>query len=530
MALLCAVSALVAVNPRAVSAFEVAEYLQCSLCDELSGQIDDCCCDVETVDTTNDEHFLPILQELTSTTFFKYFKVDLWRECPFWQEDGMCMARDCAVCECDPNEVPQQIIDTDTAEGDSSGTGGAVAGENTQASCDEESGGHELAKVTLGGATAGETFNEWSLGRSAELEADTDDQEILPWTVQDEDSPGMTYINLVDNPERDTKYTGSNTRRVWGSIYKENCFDGPFDGLCLEERVFQRIISGIQGSISSHIAAQYSQGDGSFGPNLDLYLRMMGRHPDRLKNLYFTYLFVMRAVAKAKPTLERLHIDTGVPEDDERTRRLLASLTSTEVPAVLRGFDESSMFKVKTEDFVAECPPVLHGLEDLHDLQHRFVDEAAKKAKLKDSFRAKFHNISRIMDCVGCEKCRMWGKLEFLGVGTAMKILFDDDAAHGPNVRLTRNEIIALITTVKQLAESLSYIPLMRDLEAERAQMRLMAGAGAAVLGVIVIVFVFRKTGLVLRRRRASSAGDGDKEGEQKESRTASNGVDKKNE
>lgn len=28
------------------------------------------------------------------------------------------------------------------------------------------------------------------------------------------------------------------------------------------------------------------------------------------------------------------------------------------------------------------------------------------------------------MDCVGCEKCRLWGKLQVLGMGTALKILF----------------------------------------------------------------------------------------------------------
>ena len=31
------------------------------------------------------------------------------------------------------------------------------------------------------------------------------------------------------------------------------------------------------------------------------------------------------------------------------------------------------------------------------------------------------------MDCVGCEKCRLWGKLQVLGLGTALKILFSDN-------------------------------------------------------------------------------------------------------
>jgi len=28
------------------------------------------------------------------------------------------------------------------------------------------------------------------------------------------------------------------------------------------------------------------------------------------------------------------------------------------------------------------------------------------------------------MDCVACEKCRLWGKLQVTGLGTALKILF----------------------------------------------------------------------------------------------------------
>ena len=32
----------------------------------------------------------------------------------------------------------------------------------------------------------------------------------------------------------------------------------------------------------------------------------------------------------------------------------------------------------------------------------------------QEEFSERFKNISKIMDCVGCEKCRMWGKLQVL--------------------------------------------------------------------------------------------------------------------
>lgn len=47
-------------------------------------------------------------------------------------------------------------------------------------------------------------------------------------------------------------------------------------------------------------------------------------------------------------------------------------------------------------------------------------------AQLKSDFKEKFRNISRIMDCVGCDKCRLWGKLQVQGLGTALKILFSE--------------------------------------------------------------------------------------------------------
>lgn len=36
-------------------------------------------------------------------------------------------------------------------------------------------------------------------------------------------------------------------------------------------------------------------------------------------------------------------------------------------------------------------------------------------AELKQQLQATFQNITRVMDCVGCEKCKLWGKLQTLG-------------------------------------------------------------------------------------------------------------------
>ena len=46
---------------------------------------------------------------------------------------------------------------------------------------------------------------------------------------------------------------------------------------------------------------------------------------------------------------------------------------------------------------------------------------------LKAEFKDRFRNVSRIMDCVGCDKCRLWGKVQITGLAAAMKILFEMD-------------------------------------------------------------------------------------------------------
>ncbi len=44
------------------------------------------------------------------------------------------------------------------------------------------------------------------------------------------------------------------------------------------------------------------------------------------------------------------------------------------------------------------------------------------------SFVAHFRNVSLILDCVSCEKCKLWGKLQILGIGTALKVLMSEAA------------------------------------------------------------------------------------------------------
>jgi len=90
---------------------------------------------------------------------------------------------------------------------------------------------------------------------------------------------------------------------------------------------------------------------------------------------------------------------------------------------------------------------------------------------LKEDFRNRFRNVSRIMDCVGCDKCRLWGKLQTAGYGAALKVLFEFDNNAVDVPMLKRTELVALFNTLARISESLAAINDFRvQVEAEETE------------------------------------------------------------
>ena len=83
-------------------------------------------------------------------------------------------------------------------------------------------------------------------------------------------------------------------------------------------------------SISAHIAKDYllDEAANEWGPNLALFRARLGNEGvrERVENLYFTYLFVLRATLKAAPLLADAAYDTGSPDQDARTAQLVRQL------------------------------------------------------------------------------------------------------------------------------------------------------------------------------------------------------------
>lgn len=76
---------------------------------QLQGQIDDCSCTIDTVDTFNNVKIYPRLRSLLNKDYFRFYKVNLKRPCPFWSDDSRCAMRYCNVQPCDADNIPSGL-------------------------------------------------------------------------------------------------------------------------------------------------------------------------------------------------------------------------------------------------------------------------------------------------------------------------------------------------------------------------------------------------------------------------------------
>lgn len=78
-----------------------------------------------------------------------------------------------------------------------------------------------------------------------------------------------------------------------------------------------------------------------------------------------------------------------------------------------------------------------------------------------------FRNVSVIMNCVGCEKCKVWGKLNTLGLGTALKVMIAADVNEREDImrKLQRNELVAFVNTIASFSDAVQYVAQFSILE-----------------------------------------------------------------
>ncbi|CAK9805062.1 Ero1-like protein [Anthophora quadrimaculata] len=400
---------------------------------KLKGSIDDCSCNVDTVDYFNNMKIYPRLQSLLIRDYFRFYKVNLKQKCPFWTDDSKCAMRYCHVQPCQDEDIPDGLkgdmlrniyfnespVDKykATAEFDD---------------CLHSAKDHNKELGYLNTTISLENYKDFELWQQYDDAQDN-------FCVR-ESSPGE-YVDLLLNPERYTGYKGRSAHRIWRSIYMENCFrpensphnfiqSSKINGMCLEKRVFYRVISGLHASINIHLCSKYLLlpkdsleivPNGQWGPNLQEFQKRFS----------------------PEVTGEREEYYTGNKVQDKDTSLAINDILSV-VKSFPEHFNESVMFSGGNEAQL-----------------------------LKEQFRQHFRNISRIMDCVGCDKCKLWGKLQIHGLGTALKILFSGKFDRWePTLNnfsrkkffLERSEIVALINGFGRLSESIFELDKFRQM------------------------------------------------------------------
>jgi ERO1-like protein alpha len=430
-------------------------------CEIDTGKLEDCSCTTEKISHFNTEIHDKLVKVLHGD-YFRYFQVNFNKECKFWNDrDGQCGSQDCAVDTCPAHSLPDHVRDHKDDFHRKEPESEPVLHEHTIYECLQDKYHeflpmieplvvlwHDFPSSYLPGylqpaqPCLQDPLPQYSKVDTSLTGAPVDLINQFCTLDPFESTEGCNYIDLVKNEEKYTGYQGKSANRIWGKIYGDLCFtpkeSSSVSDLCLEEKTLYRIISGLHSSITVHLCSNYllerenplMGRPAVWGRNVQEFQRrydpkLTGKKgPEWLKNMFYLYLIELRALGKAGSIL--------------RSQDFMDSQISSQVEEIVQSaqqfqyhFDENDLFK----------------------------SDELKKGELFSEFKQKFREISHLMDCMGCERCKVWGKLQVTGIGTALKILFTPLE----ELRLTRHEVVALVNAFGRVSTSLIELEKFRD-------------------------------------------------------------------
>ena len=305
------------------------------------------------------------------------------------------------------------------------------------------------------------------------------------WLVEsDVESKQGTFVNLLKNPEGYTGYRGSH---IWDAIFRENCFSDKIPQLCTEDKTFFRIFSGWLSNTNMQIGINYHNRDtNETYLNVSMLTSKLLMHREKVDNLFFLYSLVVKAVHKAKHIILEYDYHSGNEMEDKRTLdllRLVYESPGKEVEFLNEAFTET------TEDFG-------------HFMRSKKLTELV----------ARFRNISSIIDCVSCSKCRMHAKLEVFGISTMLKIMFASVEELKTNIM--RNEVVSFINLFAKLSKTISYIKMI-DGNINKAKEKYFWKQCGVVGGCVLMMVIIRW--LCGRRSNREDKENGKMKGNKKE-------------
>ena len=253
------------------------------------------------------------------------------------------------------------------------------------------------------------------------------------WLLKEDIDPkDGSYVNLLKNPEGYTGYRGAH---IWNAIFKENCYTESYSSLCVEDKIFSNIFMGWLVNTNFQIGCNFrnrqtneSYVNVSYVTNKFLY------HKDKIDYLFFLYSLMLKAVNKAVPFLLNYDYSSGNKTEDKMTLKIIK---------------EIFRYELLNMDLI----------EDSFQDTYAYFDNFISSNRLSELI-IRFRNISSIIDCVTCSKCRMHAKLEVFGIATMLKILF---APNNEELKksMSRNELVSFINLFAKLSKSVSNIEMI---------------------------------------------------------------------
>jgi len=229
------------------------------------------------------------------------------------------------------------------------------------------------------------------------------------------------YFDLAVNLPGNTNYRGQS---LWGYIYKNNClhsedFSEQDEALyCTEEGAYYKMISGMQ-TVIAVLNAEHSDDTAMVPFNASYFKNSVAWNESWISNLYFTFGLLQRSACILAPLLENVHCPAA---DGQPTTRSCDSIV----------------------EFLNDQSKICKSLEDLPP----FVFDSLVINAIQQ-----LRDMSTIMNCVECEKCRLHAKVKVRALETVVK-------ATSPKgvTSLERNELVAFLHALDYFSEGILII------------------------------------------------------------------------
>eukprot|EP00559_Dactyliosolen_fragilissimus_P002591 CAMPEP_0184866496 /NCGR_PEP_ID=MMETSP0580-20130426/22604_1 /TAXON_ID=1118495 /ORGANISM="Dactyliosolen fragilissimus" /LENGTH=425 /DNA_ID=CAMNT_0027366211 /DNA_START=145 /DNA_END=1422 /DNA_ORIENTATION=- len=264
------------------------------------------------------------------------------------------------------------------------------------------------------------------------------------------DMPADDYYDTSDFPEGFTGYDGS---EIWRFMHERIAFPSPEKDDWRYD--FNKAISGIHSMISAQIILGIEEKiemNEEFEENckwrdpIEEYKRRLssvGETPEALENFYYTYSLIVSALVSVKDYLI---------EDCGNSDELMTLLDS---PL-----------------FVADKMSTGDGLTSISHISSNLAQKASNDSKALWEAKMRSRDMLRLMNCVQCNKCKLHGKISFLGLATVFRIILgqvegvsEDGSINSDDfTNIRRVEFAALVTLLNKFTSAHKLCQRMEEL------------------------------------------------------------------